>query len=32
MVVPRLGNENDFYFETGPIWDHMLGDPALSRT
>ena len=25
----RLGNENDFYFETGPIWDHMLGDPAL---
>jgi maltoporin len=22
----RLGNENDFYFETGPIWDHMLGD------
>ena len=22
----RLGNENDIYFETGPIWDHMLGD------
>jgi maltoporin len=22
----RLGNENDFYIETGPIWDHMLGD------
>ena len=22
----RLGNENDLYFETGPIWDHMLGD------
>jgi maltoporin len=27
----RLGNENDFYFETGPIWDHMLGDPALGE-
>jgi maltoporin len=25
----RLGNENDFYIEVGPIWDHMLGDPAL---
>ena len=24
--ISRLGNENDFYFETGPIWDHMLGD------
>ena len=22
----RLGNENDFYIETGPILDHMLGD------
>jgi maltoporin len=22
----RLGNENDFYVETGPILDHMLGD------
>jgi maltoporin len=22
----RLGNENDFYIEVGPIWDHMLGD------
>ena len=22
----RLGNENDFYMETGPILDHMLGD------
>jgi maltoporin len=22
----RLGNENDLYFETGPIWTHMLGD------
>ena len=22
----RLGNENDFYVEVGPIWDHMLGD------
>jgi maltoporin len=22
----RLGNENDFYVETGPVWDHMLGD------
>ena len=22
----RLGNENDVYFETGPIWSHMLGD------
>jgi maltoporin len=27
----RLGNESDFYFETGPIWDHMLGDPALGE-
>ena len=22
----RLGNENDFYLETGPILEHMLGD------
>jgi maltoporin len=22
----RLGNENDYYIEVGPIWDHMLGD------
>jgi maltoporin len=22
----RLGNENDVFFETGPIWSHMLGD------
>jgi maltoporin len=27
----RLGNENDFYVEVGPIWDHMLGDPALDN-
>ena len=27
----RLGNEPDFYFETGPIWTHMIGDPALGE-
>jgi maltoporin len=24
--MQRLGNENDFYIETGPILEHMLGD------